>query len=99
MTLVLASLENLNMKVLVFCVALVASLVVGDPQQCESNDKCKADECCLMTGIFSKAFCHNLTAKGETCRDNELFRRGMYITKCPCGSGLSCQPTLNSRSK
>ncbi|GIY61982.1 hypothetical protein CDAR_78781 [Caerostris darwini] len=79
------------MKVLVFCVVLVAFLAVVDSRTCESDDECEADECCLIT--FLTGNCKKLRAKGEPCMGNKIIIFGKHVRKCPCASGLFCQPS------
>ncbi|GIY61981.1 hypothetical protein CDAR_78771 [Caerostris darwini] len=79
----------MNMKVLVFCAAFIASLALGDERPCGSSDDCGADECCLSRGVCSK-----LRQKGERCMTIQVMIDEKYMILCPCASGLSCQPTL-----
>ncbi|GIY61979.1 uncharacterized protein CDAR_78751 [Caerostris darwini] len=87
------------MKVIVFCVVLVAFLAIVEARKkCRSNEECDEDECCIARRIlgFLKGNCKKLAAKGESCSEEDEslgFLDHKYVEHCPCVSGLSCEPT------
>ncbi|GIX99867.1 uncharacterized protein CEXT_164411 [Caerostris extrusa] len=87
------------MKVLVFCVVLVAFLAIGEARtRCHDNDDCEEDECCIAKGVFGirKGVCTRLAEKDESCSEEEEtygFFDHKYVDYCPCASGLSCEPS------
>ncbi|GIY61978.1 uncharacterized protein CDAR_78741 [Caerostris darwini] len=93
------------MKVIVFCVVLVAFLAISEARtRCHDNDDCEDDECCIAKGVFGirKGVCRKLAEKktdkciDESCSEEEEtygFFDHKYVDHCPCASGLSCEPT------
>ncbi|XP_015928445.1 U1-hexatoxin-Iw1c [Parasteatoda tepidariorum] len=83
----------------IFCIALcLAVFLAVEGKRCSGPDDCEADQCCIARSIlgFVKGDCKKLASKGDRCsvEDDRLpFHGEKYILFCPCGNGLSCEPT------
>ncbi|GIY59692.1 hypothetical protein CEXT_210431 [Caerostris extrusa] len=75
---------------LLVCLALVAAT---DAISCRTEpERCKEGECCVEFGIFGR--CRPVLKEGEQCELRSItskFNDHVYLMKCPCGAGLTCE--------
>jgi len=61
---------------------------------CSSGEDCDADQCCIGFGFGSlrTGKCKKLGTEGSKCEGISLKINGKYQFRCPCASGLTCEP-------
>ncbi|GFS71049.1 venom protein [Nephila pilipes] len=82
------------MKTFLICLLVCLALAVPSYAiSCRSEpERCKEGECCVEFGIFGR--CRPLLKEGDKCELKQLkssFNNHVYLMKCPCGDGLTCE--------
>ncbi|XP_015922810.1 peptide 1 isoform X2 [Parasteatoda tepidariorum] len=89
------------MKIVICLLLSLALIVPSHAISCRTEpERCGEGECCVEFGIFG--MCRPLLKEGEKCELKQLvssFNKHVYLLKCPCAEGLTCEEDDSGSAK